>query len=242
MSERDQGQDAARCGERRAATFGGLSELRFQIALEGLGVRFWVEQRSAPDPVGVLELLPVEPGRQMLVLVAGPAAGPSGPHAPLEGQRLTELHALGTAERRIVAVSAGQRRIAPKQDAYRSRPYAKDNRVSAILTQKITIAVAKEFSRSLAEFPFAGVRLGVMPGIERRHVSPHRLVGGRAAMDGKLERADGCLVVGQPQVLGGIFRGDAHRHACRQRNVDQRLIDPLGVQIEADGASRRLHR
>ena len=68
----------------------------------------------------------------------------AGAFAPLEGERLADLEACGSAEVGSAAEADGERGISPEQVALRAGPKTVEDLKAAVLLIKIGIAVAGE--------------------------------------------------------------------------------------------------
>ena len=110
------------------------------------------------------------------------------------------------------AYAAGpRRRPTAAAAACRRRPDA--GRCSGDPRHEVGVAVAGEAARPLAE----------------RHQSATPV-----PLDGHLQVPDRGLVIGHPEMLGPVLRRHVDRHAGRERPIDHRVVEALGVEVDLD--------
>src|SRR5665213_4273798 len=125
MSSSDQWQHAACVGQRSLGSRCACTELLPEISLPYLWRSVGVVEEPAPDPIGVLKLLPVlRPALELFVQVGTASAGYAGALAAFEREGFADLEAGRVAKVSRLSVTSRERRVAPKQVVLGSGPEA----------------------------------------------------------------------------------------------------------------------
>src|SRR5690606_28800259 len=126
----------------------GRAVLSAQETSPRLRVGVGVVEKTAPKAVGVAVLSPVLPVQlESRVGVRVAAALLTGALPTLEREWFAKLDAERPSDRAQPAISGGELRVAPQQDALGAGPDAEQHVEVAVLAQKVAVAVAGKTSK-----------------------------------------------------------------------------------------------
>src|SRR5690242_5728859 len=94
----DDRQDAAGIGKRTLHGGSARAKLLAKLTALRVGLGIGIIEEASPDPVGIGVLLPIPTGFKRGLGISAAVASDPRPSASFEGEGLTDLHAVATAE------------------------------------------------------------------------------------------------------------------------------------------------